>query len=902
MSRWVGRRHAAGHLHRSVVADQFGSQLRLRASPPAIPPELVRRRRLEERLNGGSPRPVTLVSAGPGSGKTLAVASWVDAVPVASAWLSVDESDNDLRTLWSDVLGALALGAVLPADSALLQMVPAATFGPPEVLRVRAGLAELPGPVVLILDDVHHLRNGAVLDSISELIEHQPPGLRLVLVTRTDPAVRLHLLRVSGRLTEIRSQDLAFTADEAAELFALDGVDLTGDQLRVLLDRTQGWPAGLRLAALSLADADVTEGITRFTGIERSVSEYLIGEVLNRRPAPDRDFLLKTSITERINASLATALTGRTDSQLILENLVAANAFVVSLGGTESWFRYHPLLRELMEHLVDLEQPGTTVELHATAAEWFAAHGDPIQAIRHATAAGEWDEVGRLLASFALPLILTPDATALASALQPAMRRSIQQPTLSTLLAGAIWHYHRRDFDAMNRDTREATEFLPAAPDDLRIPAEILIAITTLTYDRGTASAGLVRSSAHLLSLLDQAPRRLVPAARHYRAIGLNNVGVGQLWAGDLADAETNLTAAAAQAEEFGVDLALAAAHAHLAVRDVMQGRLRSAHHRATTARRVVDRRGWASEPQALGLYVALSMTELAWNRTADAAAAVDAGLVASSHGGSDNGCRLALGIAAVGVAGARGDTDAARSAAERLAAELARVSDPPDLLGRWCRVALAQAELISGDPEAVIRRIQRPAGGRGFAAALERVMLAKAHLALGDLEALPVLLDSLTQPDSPHLGPAVDARILLSIAADRQHRDTAALAGITEVIDLAEPEGLIRPFFDAGPAVAGLLTRHRHVIGRHLDFTQQLFTDTRPLPAAPEAMIGEHLTERELIVLRYLPTMLKAAEIAKDLFVSVNTVKSHQRAIYRKLDVTTRRAAVERARDLNLV
>jgi len=149
------------------MADQFGSQLRLRASPPALPSGLVRRRRLEQRLGDSSPRPVTLVSAGPGSGKTLAVATWVHAGPVAAAWLTVDESDNDLRTLWSDVLGALALGAVLPADSPLGQMVPGSTFGPPEVLRVRAGLAALPGPVVLVLDDIHHLHTGAVLDSIS---------------------------------------------------------------------------------------------------------------------------------------------------------------------------------------------------------------------------------------------------------------------------------------------------------------------------------------------------------------------------------------------------------------------------------------------------------------------------------------------------------------------------------------------------------------------------------------------------------------------------------------------------------------------------------------------------------------------------------------------------------------
>ena len=884
------------------MADQFGSQLRLRAAPPALPPGLVRRQRVAERLGGTTPRPVTLVSAGPGSGKTLAVASWVDHLPLASAWLTLDESDNELRTLWSDVLGALTLCAVLPADSPLLEMVPGTTFGPTEVLRVRAGLAELPQPVVLVLDDLHCLRNATVLDSLSELIEQQPANLRLVLVTRTDPAVRLHRLRVGGGLTEVRSQDLAFTGAEAERLFTVDGVHLTDDQLQVLLQRTQGWTAGLRLAALSLTATDVSEGISRFTGTERSVSEYLIGEVLSRQTASDREFLLKTSITERINASLATALTGRSDSRVILENLVAANAFVVSLSGTEAWFRYHPMLRELMAHLLELEQPGSAARLHGIATEWFTAHGNPIQAIRHATAAGDWDEVGRLLTGSAVPLILTADASALASALEPAKRRSVHHPGLSTLLASAVWHYQHRDFDAMRRDGAEAIEFLPDAPDALRIPAEALIAITTLVYDRATASTAVVQSSTHLLTLLDQAPRRLVPAARHYRAIGLNNLAIGQLWAGDLAAAESNLTAAATQAEEYGVGLAMVAAHAHLAIRDVMLGRLQSAHHRASAAERLVERRGWASEPQALGLYVALSMTALARDRLAEAAGVVDAGLAASGHGGADQGCRLALGITAIGLAGARGDLGASRSAAERLTAELALVASPADLLSRWCRVALAQAQLLTGNPAAVLQQIQRPADDGGLASALELVVLAKAHLALDNLEVLPSLLAPVTQPNTPYLGPAVDARILLAVAADRQHRDTAALELVTEAIDLAQPEGLVRPFLDAGAGLVGLITRHRNVIARHLDFTQQLLVAAPPSQPAPEAIIGEHLTERELIVLRYLPTMLKAGEIAKDLFVSVNTVKSHQRAIYRKLDVTTRRAAVERARDLNLV
>jgi LuxR family maltose regulon positive regulatory protein len=314
----------------------------------------------------------------------------------------------------------------------------------------------------------------------------------------------------------------------------------------------------------------------------------------------------------------------------------------------------------------------------------------------------------------------------------------------------------------------------------------------------------------------------------------------------------------------------------------------------------MVDRRGWAAEPQSHGLHVALGMTLLALDRLDDAADTISTGLAASSTG-SDTSCRLAMGITAVGIAVAHGDAAAARSAAARLSAELEKVTARPDLLTRWCTVAQAQARLVSGDPAGAIAHIQAPIGGdSGFPAALERIILAKANLALNRPQLLEELLSPLLEPDLPYLAPAVEARVLLAMAADRQHRDSAALAAMSDAIDLAQPEGLRRPFLDAGPAAAGLIQRHRHLVSRHLDFTEHLLPATAgkaPLPPMPE-----QLTERELIVLRYLPTMLKAAEIANDLFVTVNTVKSHLRAIYRKLDVTTRRGAVERARELSLL
>ena len=889
---------------------QLSSQLQLRATPPAVPPGLVQRRHVEAMLSQGSTRPVTLLSAGPGSGKTLSVASWLggQGFPGGTAWLTVDGADNDLPTFWADVLGALTVGGVVPADSALRELAPAAGFGPSQASQVRSGLADLPSRVVLVIDDLQEITDTAVLSSLNSLIEHQPPQLRLILISRSDPALRLHRVRVSGELTEIRSRDLTFTEAEAAELFDRSDLELTSEQVRVLFGRTQGWPAGLRLAAMSLTSgepgsADPADGIARFTGNQRSVAEYFIGEVLDRLPPPDREFLLCASITERLNPSLATALTGRSDSQLILESLVTANAFVVSVGGPGAWYRIHPLLRDLLVHRLSLEKPGTVEDLHLRAARWFTEQGEQIPALRHATLAREWAEVGRLLTSTALPLILTPAGPRLAAALEPAALRATQHPALSTLLAAAVRHYWRRDFDSMLRDAKAAAEFLPSAEDDERIPAEILVAITAVVFDRVRCTGVMIDSAVHLLSLLDRAPRRLVPAAPHYRTIALNNLGVGQLWAGDLTAAQESLTDARASAADLGMGLAEISAQGHLAVLQLLHGRLRSAHLDAGAALQIVDRRGWAAEPQSLGVSVALAMTLLAWDRLKEAADVVAAGLAASSNG-SDAGSRLALGIAAVGIAVADDDAVGARSAAARLSAELEKVADRPALLVRWCTVALAQARLASADAAGAIALIRVPTDDdAGFAAAQERVTLAKAQLSLRRPQLVEGLLAPLLGPEPAFRAPAVEARVLLAVAADRQHRDSAALAAITEAIDLAKPEGLLRPFRDAGPAVDVLIGRHRHLVSRHLDFTEQLVSGAAPAIGNHQvSAMTEKLTERELIVLRYLPTMLKASEIADDLFVTVNTVKSHLRAIYRKLDVTTRRAAVDRARELDLL
>ncbi len=888
------------------MAGQFQSLVLLKSQAPAVPPGLVRRKRLDDRLSEGTAKSVTLVSAGPGSGKTLAVAAWIAAgrTPGPVAWLSLDITDNDPITFWTDLLQSLLGSGVIPEDNSLRDLIPAAAFGVVEAREVRIRLAELASPVVLVLDDFHEITDEQVLEAFGQLVDHLPDKVRLVLLSRADPMLRLHRLRVAGQLTEIRTGDLAFTEPETAELFDRQGIHLQKKQLGVLRSRTQGWPAGLRLAAMSLDPTDVDGGIARFSGNERSVADYLVGEVIDRLSAEDRDFLLRTSITEKINGNLADFLLDRTDSQLTLEKLVGANAFVVAIGGQNEWFAYHPLLRELLRHRLILEQPMSPPQLHDRAARWMAQQNEPIESIRHSILAGDLKEAGRTLLRV-VPRILSSEGPTLAAVIEPLARSAASNPTLSSLMASATVHLHRLETTAMLQDVAEAREFLDESDPELVPSAEVLMLLFEIAGARVHGDGTAVVSTANrAIDHLDRTPRRLIPAGRHFRVIAEVNLGGGQLWTGDLDGAEQMLAVSAPAALQLGLPLPNLNAIGHHAVVEALLGRCRQAHRRALDGMGVIERRGWASEPQAVASFLALGLVELARHRPAEAATQINRGLAVVGER-SDRSIRLALATAAVQLAVARDDAEAASAADARLRAGLARTRHPGDLIVRWATIAGAEALLLADRPADAATRIGRPGDDDGFAASWERVTLARARLALGQYGLAEELIEPLLQAGWLCREPVIQARLIQAQVADRQHRDTAALSAITAAVDLAQPEGIRRPFLLPGSGrLSALLHRYQQLGGRHAAFVADLVDNLGPIPTEPEpsALLVEHLTERELTVLHYLPTMLKAGEIASDLYVSVNTVKAHLRSMYRKLGVSNRREAVERARTVGLL
>jgi LuxR family maltose regulon positive regulatory protein len=886
------------------VPESWIDSLRLRATPPAVPPGFLERPRLDERLTAAASRPCTLLCAGPGHGKTLAVASWIShRTGEDVAWLSLDDTDNDPRAFWSDVLGALIITGSIPVDSPLREVSPAGRFDVNAARLISAGFAALTEPVVLVLDDFHVIVDGGVLRSFERLLDHQPPQLHIILTSRADPPLRLHRRRVAGKLTDIRAGELAFTATEAGQLLAGNGIHLTAAQLTALLDRTQGWAAGLRLAVLSLDAGDVDDVMERFTGNDGLVAEYLIEEVLDRVPAADRQFLLATSVTERISPQLADDLTGRTDSAHRLERLAGQNALVLELAGESGWFGFHPMLKELLLRRLNLEQPRIVGDLHRRAARWFGTRGDAVPAIRHAGQAKDWDLVGHLLATIAWPLALTPSGPALTAALEPAITVALQSPTAATLLAAAVSHYQRHDFPSMRRECDDAAKLIGDVAAADRVAVECLIGTLRIAHSRIVDPADTEGAAIRQLSVLNAVTGAPPPTAEHHRVIAANNLAVGQLWSGNLDEAASNLLAVLPRCRELGLGLTELSVHGHLALLDVIHGRLPAAAQRAGAALELADRRGWTAEPQALGLHTSMALVNVEQGRSAFSGSVGIDGL-ADSGADTDVACRLVLAIAAIEHAAASGDGIRADEAGIRLDEIQLRAGRLPPLLAGWCTAAHAAADLTAGRWNAAMDRVKAPGGPSPYSDALGQLVVAKARLLLDQPQQSIDALRPLLSAAPRFRGAAVEARILAAVAADRLHRDIAAMTAMTEAIALAHSVGMIRPFLTAGPRVASLLERHRNVVATHLEFTGQVVAtlDADPLPRKNIRPLVEPLTEREMAVLVYLPTMLKSAEIASELFLSVNTVKTHQRAIYRKLGVGNRRAAVNQARALNML
>ena len=404
-----------------------------------------------------------------GWGKTLAAAAWAASGPTAGklAWVSLDEGDSEPRLFWSYVLTALRRSGAVPPENDLAELVPGPAVDEEIIRRILYGISQLPEPVVLVLDDFHNIHDADVLSGVAMLLRYQLPQRRLVLITRMDPVFSLHRLRLSGELTEIRAADLAFSPGEATAMLDQLGVSVAV-QLAQLLGRTEGWAAGLRLAALTLQVDPSGSRLAEYAADDGVVADYLADQVFLAQPPPLREFLLRTSILERVTGELADAVSGGEHrGHQYLERLAHANAFVMSLGGAGHWYRYHPMLRAMLQHRLSTEQSETVPLLHRRAALWFAAHDHPVEATRHAVSAADWALLSELLVTRVVGRLVSVERQALGRALDKLPPVDGEDPA-EVHLCRAARCLAMSDFAAIWAHVSRAWETLPQLEPHIR--------------------------------------------------------------------------------------------------------------------------------------------------------------------------------------------------------------------------------------------------------------------------------------------------------------------------------------------------------------------------------------------------------------------------------------------------
>jgi LuxR family transcriptional regulator, maltose regulon positive regulatory protein len=886
-------------------------------TPPGVPDWAVQRPRITKLIaEGRRSCPLTVLTGPPGAGKTMALALWAAAEPGAVAWVSLDDWDNQPGVFWSYVIAALRRsGVAVPGALSAAPRGRAAdhTF----LLRLAAALAAQHPPVTLVVDDLHLLTEPPVLNELDFMLRHVAPGLRMVVSSRADPLLPLHRYRLAGELTEIRASDLAFSVAEAGLLLAQHGGALSADSLECLTRRTEGWAAGLRLAAITMGvhpdpDQFVEELITE----DSALTGYLVEEVLSIQPPGVREVLLSTSILEQVSPEAASALAGSEQAGQILSAVAQENAFVQPAGG--GWYRYHTLFAEVLRLKLRREYPDRVAALHRRAARWYQRNGLLADAVRHAARAGDW----QLAASMVI------DGLAISEIMEPRGSRPLAEefrgmpdgeawtgPEPYLVSAAAALSAHRHESSAAALAAAEG--MLERIPDGQQGPGRLTAAVIRLaasrrTGDLTTAAAAASRAEA----LVSNVPDDKLAQPRQIRARVLSGRGAVELWLGHLDEAARVLDAGAAAAAAPGGELERADCLAHLALVEALRGRLSSA---AKLAGRAAGAAG--AEEQLPARHPApAALIALAWvhvernelrgarNRLRQA----DAALAASPD--RLLGALACLVAAYAGLAEGRGD------AAAQIAARARSGWSVPAWLDHRLNLVESRACAVAGDIPAALAAAERAgqaerpehpghAGPAGRDTPLQAAV-ARAHawVAAGDganaRHALaPALAAGSTAPERVRLQAwLVDAR--LSYGGGDSARGRRSL---TSALRLAEREQVRLPFAMERGWIGPVLRRDPELARSH----QRLFAPARrrdhprdspdvPRPAA--VMAVEPLTEREREVLRHVSGMLNTAEVASEMYISVNTVKSHLKSIYRKLAAAHRGEAVRRARQLELI
>ena len=877
-----------------------------RPSAPRAPRVLVPRPRLVDRVEEGAGKGMVVVSGPAGSGKTTVLAAWAEQRRPSPAWLSVEREDAEPGQFWSRVLDALQTSPGVPAASSLAGLRPPPRMDRRFVAQLLVACEELAEPIVLVLDDLDQLSDTPALASLADVTRRGLGRLHLVLSTRAEAILPLQRLRLDGRLTELDATDLAFDRTEAVGLLSQHDLQLRPDQLDTLLASTEGWAVGLRLAALSLhAREDVTDALADLSGDHRRVADYFVEEVLDHLSPDLYEFLLRTCLPRRICADLAHTLTGRDDAQQLLAQLERENLFVVALDDRRCWYRYHHLFGDLLRHRLATDTASEQEHLHRVAATWFARNGEPIESARHLADAGAWKELARFVIRAAGAKILGIERHALADLIHR-LPADLVLGDPEVAAAAAVGAYAGYDAPAVHAHVARARALLDDLdPHDKALTVAVLVTLEAIAAWIDGDAESEIRNATEALGKLSAFTTAEVPALPAYQSGTTIVLGMGKLWTGRLDEAETVLTSTLRAVTKAQAMTPVLAVHLHgyLAVLRTFQGALREADRETRTTLAVAEESGWLYMPQSAMAFLAEALITLMRGQDESCAVSIERGRACLGDL-DDRFTETGLGLARARLDLASGNVPAALGSVRAL-------RDRPDgwrmpeFLERWCELIELEAALAGDDTEARVAALTRLQGGWGRERpeAHRAVLVARAELVDGRPTRSLELLGTVTGYPGADLVPTTEAWLLTALAHDRLRNDADASAALLRALTLAEPEGIARPFLLSAERVTPLLVRHQQISGRYEEFTTHLLEllGARE-PGTTGAHLLEPLTNRERSVLLLLPTMMSNAEIAEELFVSVNTVKVHLKSLYRKVGATSRRQAVARARELGLL
>jgi len=860
---------------------------KLRAPTP--PGSHVPRLGLVQRLLDSDAEVIT-VSAPAGAGKTTLLASWAAAPEVAghAAWLSLDHHDTTAVRMWEVLLAALRGLPSLPEDHPVRGFgVPVGEVDERFAERVMASIASLDGPVWLVLDDVHRVRAPAALAVLADLMARRPGHLRLVMASRTDPPPLRRRAGSAQTLLELGASDLAFTAAEVAELLSLHGLDLDQQARTLLLARTEGWAAGLRLAVAGLMSTDDHRGfLARFDGDLRSVADYLASELLRQLPGPLLDLLLKTSVCADLEEPLAVELSGRSDAGSVLEALVRDNALVVREAGSAPHYRYHQLLRTFLEAELRRRDLRLWQHLHGVAARWYLDVGRPERALGHAVTCEDRELVESLLGRQGLAALLDGEPDRLAEvlhrlpsrwredALPQALRAALALEENDALTAGLRLTRARAAADAREPWLATFLEVLELRHARLADEEGRLIAAVDALAEGGAGEHGDPELELYVLE----------------------HRGLARLALGRLDDGLADLRRARELAHRAGRPAAVVVVSARLAAVTSALGSWQEAIDHASLAVEWARPRGWDGT-----LMVAPANLVLARQAYLE----VD-------H------ARLQRYVTALGSAATRAPTAAVRLAARLTRAfaaledgapvrpalqevsQLWEAAEPGQLstmllLATWGPVEVHRA-LRSGErdrAEVAAQRVRRWLPDTAEAALVAAALAgADRRAEAARAELLPVLTG---QRQALQATSGVTARVVAAELALAVGDRTRAAGLLEEALALAAPPRWWRPFTEVSEATRCLVGE---LVEAHLGELPALAGLRAALRRTqPVRAVLTPLTPAERDLLQELPSLRTVPEIAGARHVSVNTVKSQLSSVYRKLDVHGRRAAVEVAR-----